>query len=289
MLNLLIERKVDDGVKDIRKRIIPYALAIIFFVGLSMWGFYKGVVNDIKERLTSDYVANALNEHIKKFTDEKVSKVADGRIAIAEKRIIAEFEKKVSSQETMLEKSSAKAESQIQLLRSALEVMKKAYDARGGDRRTFDEIASLSTNATEVGDIAAKVIREIEASYSERKEDEARFGFTRSVRHYLTYNGNNGKHGPISFADAAMLIIAQNRDFEDGAIQRLADSGQKEFVEILMSPVVEASSLNTVYVALRGIEKLSGASFPVLGVAEAKDWWEATKKSKSTIRSIKPH
>ena len=80
-LNLLIERKVDDGVKDIRKKIVPYFIAIIVFVGFGMWGLYKNLVNDIKERLTSAYVANALNEHIAKFTDEKVSYVADGRIS----------------------------------------------------------------------------------------------------------------------------------------------------------------------------------------------------------------
>ena len=276
-LNLLIERKVDDGVKDIRKKIVPYFIAIIVSAGFGMWGCYVGLVNDIKERLTSAYVANALNEHITKFTDEKVSNVADGRIAIAEKRIISGFEKKVSNQEAMLEKSSAKAESQIQLLRSALEVMKKAYDARGGDRRAFDEIASLSTNTTEAGEMATRVIREIEASYSERKEKE-RLGFTSSMRHHVSYNGKNGKHGPISFADAALLVISHNRDFEEGAIYRLADSRQKEFVEILMLSVGEAQSLNAVYVALRSIEKLSGASFPVLGVAEAKDWWESNKE-----------
>ena len=276
-LNLLIERKVDDGVKDIRKKIVPYFIAIIVFVGFGMWGLYKNLVNDIKERLTSAYVANALNEHIAKFTDEKVSNVADGRISIAEKRIISGFEKKVSNQEAMLEKSLAKAESQIQLLRSALEVMKKAYDARGGDRRSFDEIASLSTNTTEVGEIATRVIREIEESYSERKEKE-RIGFINSVRHYVTYNGNNGKRGPISFADASALIMSHNHDFEEGAIHRLADSWQKEFVCLLMLSVVESPNLNTVYVALRGIEKLSGASFPVLGVVEAKDWWEANKE-----------
>ena len=276
-LNMLIERKVDDGVKDIRKRIVPYFIAIIVSAGFGMRCCYVGLINDTKERLTSAYVANTLNEHIAKFTDEKVSNVTDGRIAIAEKRIISGFEKKVLSQEAMLEKSSAKAESQIQLLRSALEVMKKAYDARGGERRAFDEIASLSTNTTEVGEIATRVIREIETSYTERKEKE-RLGFTSSIRHNVTYNGKNGKYGPISFADAAMLIISHNRDFEEGAIYRLADSRQKEFVEILMLAVVEASSLNTVYVALRSIEKLSGASFPVLGVAEAKGWWESNKE-----------
>lgn len=278
VLNLLIERKVDDGVKDIRKKIVPYFIAIIVFVGLGMWGCYKGLVNDIKERLTSAYVADTLNKHIKKFTDEKVSNVADGRISIAEKRIISGFENKVAEQEAMLEKSSAKAESQIQLLRSALEVMKKAYDARGGDRHAFDEIASLSTNTTEVGEIAARVIREIEASYSERKEKE-RLGFISSVRQHVTYNGKNGKRGPISFADAAAIIISHNHDFEEGAIHRLADSGQKEFVEILMSPVVESPNLNTVYVSLRGIEKLSGASFPVLGVNEAREWWMLNKEN----------
>lgn len=100
------------------------------------------------------------------------------------------------------------------------------------------------TNTTDVGEIATRVIREIEASYSKRKEKE-RLGFTSSIRHNVTYNGKNGKHGPISFADAAILIVSHNRDFEEGAIYRLADSRQKEFVEILMLSVLESSSLNS--------------------------------------------
>ena len=277
-VNLLIERKVDDGVKEIRKKILPYFIVIVVSGGISMWGCYKGVVNDMKERLTSAYVADSLNRHIAKFTDEKVSCVADGRISIAEKRIIAGFEKKVSVQKSMLEESSAKAETQIQSLRAALEVMKKAYDARGGNRHAFDEIALLSTNATEVGEIAAKVIREIEASYSARKGKE-RLGFMGNMHQFLSYKENSGKSGPISFADATMLILSHNGNFEEGAIYRLADSNQKEFVEILILAAVETSNLNTVYVALRSIEKLSGASFPVLGVAEAKKWWKQNQEN----------
>ena len=276
-VNLLIERKVDDGVKEIRKKIVPYFITIVVSGGIGMWWCYKEVANDIRERLTSAYVADSLNRHIVQFTDEKVSCVADGRIAIAEKRIIAGFEKKVSVQESMLEESSAKAETQIQSLRAALEVMKKAYDARGGNRHAFDEIALLSTNATEVGEIAAKVIREIEASYSARKEKE-RLGFMENMHQSLSYKENSGKRGPISFADATLLILSHNGNFEEGAIYRLAESNQKEFVEILMLAAVETSNLNTVYVALRSIEKLTGASFPVFGVNEAKKWWEQNKE-----------
>ncbi len=276
-VNLLIEKKVDEGVKEIRKKIVPYFIAVVVSVGFGMWGCYKGIVNDIKERLTSAYVADSLNKHIVKFTDEKVSCVADGRISIAEKRIIAGFEKKVSAQESMLEESSAKAETQIQSLRAALEVMKKAYDARGGNRRAFDEIALLSTNATEVGEIASKVIREIEASYSARKGKE-RLGFMENMHQSLSYKENSGKRGPISFADATLLILSHNGNFEEGAIYRLAESNQKEFVEILMLAADETSNLNTVYVALRSIEKLTGVSFPVLGVAEAKKWWEQNEE-----------
>ena len=275
-INLFIERKVEDGVKELKKKFWPYTLILIAIGGVGIWGLFKGITDDIQKRLTSAYVADTLNEHIRKFTDEKVASVADGRISIAEERIIDGFEKKVAEQETMLAKSSADADAQIQSLRSTLEVMKKAYDARGGNRRAFDEIAILATNKTEEGEIAAKIIREIEASYADRKEKE-RIGFIGTIKHTVTYNGNNGKHGPISFAEATMLVVSHNHDFEEGAINRLADSGQKEFVDLLILAVLETDSLDSVYVALRGIEKLTGASFPVLGVSEAHKWWELNK------------
>lgn len=275
-VNLLIERKVDEGVKELKKKFWPNTLILIVLGGVGIWGMFKGIVDDIQTRLTSKYVADTLNEHIAKFTDEKVAHVADGRIAIAEKRIIDGFEKKVAEQEAMLATASIEADAQIKSLQSTLDVMKKAYDASGGNRQAFDEIVSISTNGNDAGEIATKIIREIEATYSARKEKES-IGFFGGVRHNVSYNGKNGKHGPITFADAAMLIMSHNRDFEEGAIYRLTDSGQKEFVEILMAAVLESPRLDSVYVALRGIEKLASASFPVLGVKEAEKWWEANK------------
>lgn len=272
-VTLFIESKVDEGVKKLQKKFWPYTLIILVLGAIGIWGLFKGITDEIQKQLTSVYVANALEDHIKKFTDDKVANVADGRISIAEKRIIDGFEKKVSEQEAKLTSSSAAAELQIQTLRSALDVMKKAYDARGGDRHAFDEIAVLATNKTEAGEIAAKVIREIEAAYSIRKEKE-NAPFLGGTRRTVSYNGTDGRHGPISFSDATQIIISHYRDFEEGAINRLVDSGRKEFVEVLMYAVMESSSLDAVYIALRGVEKLAGASFPILGISQARKWWE---------------
>lgn len=272
-VTLFIESKVDEGVKKLQKKFWPYTLIILVLGAIGIWGLFKGITDEIQKQLTSVYLANALEDHIKKFTDDKVANVADGRISIAEKRIIDGFEKKVSEQEAKLTSSSAAAESQIQTLRSALDVMKKAYDARGGDRHAFDEIAVLATNKTEAGEIAAKVIREIEAAYSIRKEKE-NAPFLGGTRRTVSYNGTDGRHGPISFSDATQIIISHYRDFEEGAINRLVDSGRKEFVEVLMYAVMESSSLDAVYIALRGVEKLAGASFPILGISQARKWWE---------------
>lgn len=275
-VNLLIERKVDDGVRELKHKFWPYTIILLLGGGVGIFGLFKGIVADIRERLTSEYVASTLNEHISKFTDEKVAEVADGRISITEDRIIKGFEKKVAEQKAMLAKSSADAEAQIQSLRSSLDVMKKAYDARGGSRQAFDEISILATNKTDAGEIAAKVIREIEASYEDRKERD-RLGFIGGIRHTVLYNGSNGKRGLISLAEASMLVMAHNRDHEEGSINRLADSGQKEFVDILMRSVAESDRLNTIYAALRGVEKLTGVSFPALGIDEANKWWELNK------------
>lgn len=272
-ISLYIDLKVAEGVKEIKRKFWPYTLGIIAVGLASFWGLFQGIKDEMQKRLTSEYVAKTLNEHIAKFTDEKVTSVADCRISIAEERIIDGFEKKVAEQEAMLTKSSTAAETQIKSLQAALAVMKKAYDARGGDRHAFDEIAVLATNKTEAGEIAAKVIREIEAAYSIRKEKE-NAPFLGGSRRTVSYNGTDGRHGPISFSDATQIIISHYRDFEEGAINRLVDSGQKEFVEVLMYAVMESSSLDAVYVALRGVEKLAGVSFPILGISQAREWWE---------------
>lgn len=282
-ISLYIDLKVAEGVKEIKRKFWPYTLCIIAAGVASFWGLFQGIKDEMQKRLTSEYVAKTLNEHIANFTDEKVTNVADCRISIAEQRIIEGFEKKVAEQEAMLTKSSTAAETQIKSLQAALAVMKKAYDARGGDRNAFDEIAALSTNKTEAGEIASKVINEIEATYLSRKEKETT-GFFGAVRHTISYNGTDGRHGPISFADATMIIIGHNRAFEEGAVHRLADSRQKEFVEVLMVAVMESSSLDSVYSALRGIEKLTGATFPVLGVDAANKWW-GENKVKTEYRS----
>ena len=275
-VNLFIERKVDEGVKELKKKFWPYTIGLIVLGGCGMWGLFKGIKDEIQKSLTSSYVAATLNDHIEKFTDEKVATVADSRIAIAETRIIDGFEKKVAEQEVALAQSSMEAKSHIESLQAALDVMKKAYDARGGDRNAFDEISLLAKTETEAGEIAAKIVREIEASYLARKEKES-IGFLGDIRHVAVYNGNNGKHGPISLAHATMIIITRKREFEEGAISRIVDSAQKEFVEVLMLAVLETTKLDSVYLALRGIEQLAGVSFPVLGVEEAKTWWDSNK------------
>ena len=279
-LTLYIDNKVDskvaDGVKELKKKFWPYTIFLALSGFAAIWWLFQGITDEIQKRLTSAYVAETLNKHIAKFTDEKVASVADNRISTAEKRIIEGFERKVAEQEAMLARSSAEADAQIQSLKSALGVMKKAYDARGGDRRAFDEIAILSTNKTEAGEIAAKVIHEIETAYSSRKEKE-NTGLFASTRQTVAYNGKDGRQGPISFADASQIVISHFRDFEEGAIHRLTDSGQKEFVEVLMFAVTGSSRLDSVYHALRGIEKLSGTTFPILGIEEAKEWWKENK------------
>lgn len=277
-INLFIERKVEEGVKELKKRFWPYTLIMLFVGALGMWGLFKGITNDIKARLTSAYVAETLEKHIREFTDEKVADVADRRIFFAETRIIDGFKKEVAKQEALLIKSSTAAETQIQSLQSTLEVMNMAYDARGGDRRAFVKIAELATNRTDAGEIASKVIREIQASYEDRKEKE-RIGFMGVIKRTVAYNGNNGKHGPISLAEASMLLVSHNRDLEQGAINRLADSRQKEFVDLLMLAISETDSLDSIYVALRGIEKMTDVSFPALGVGEVNSWWESNKNN----------
>jgi hypothetical protein len=76
------------------------------------------------------------------------------------------------------------------------------------------------------------------------------------------------------------LVRADNDWNCDGAIGELARLNRKEFVAAMIHAVQHSKRIDTVYLAINYIEKLTGKSFQPLGITEVLEWWKNADKEK---------
>lgn len=117
----------------------------------------------------------------------------------------------------------------------------------------------------------------VEASVSEVEEiyREKRFyEVGKSIR--LNLSGNR----PLQEEEYVSIVYGDNEWNCDGGINHLVLLNKKEFVAVLVNVVENSKRLDSVYLAIDGIQKLTGKTFSPLGISEVSNWWSTAKDNK---------
>ena len=237
MIKTAVPGMIDESVPEIIKAAVP--------------GMIEKSVPGMIKTAVPDMIAQAVPEMIRREVEESERHLKDVTAKIDTKFV------RLENDEKSLAEKYQKAEAKL----SFVPIM---AEARAGNRISYDKLVQAIKENPDLTDFITPAINEVNAQYKEWKFIQYHYGVT------LKHHGS-----PKLKMDDYVNII--NGDYEwncNGAINDLVATGKKEFVATLVRAVKNSKRLDSVYLAIAGIEKLTNKSFPPIGVKEVLQWWE---------------
>ena len=274
-LSLKIDDKVKAGVHDIHVRMGWYvgilSFAVIVAGSLGLPKISEWYTQRIEEKVTEKYVGMAVQKHLTEFTDTKVSVMVATSVSNTEGRIKREFTQYMKNQVVEFNRNIGNLESRIEDADAVINLYETCASARAGDRKDYELLVTLASGTNRIAHIASSTVDGIKKSYEQIKNT---LGKNRVVLVDV--------HDVKKLISEDVMIFAVHEDSIgrcDGAINSLADKNNQKFVATLIFAVRHSKHLDFVYVAIRGIEKLTGQTFPALGIQESLNWWNTNKSN----------
>lgn len=190
-----------------------------------------------------------------------------------EERVQAAFTRHMDETKQIFEQQSEALAERIKEAEGIINVYEKGASARTGNRKDYDALVELSGGTGRVSHVAGSTIEEIRKSFEQKKNSPIQ------QRPLLGYPGGMKKEIPED--ELIVTIYNDSIGRSDGAINSLTDKNEKKYVAVLIHAVKSSQYLDFVYTAIRGVEKLTGESFPALGIQETLDWWAAHEADSS--------
>ena len=237
MIKTAVPGMIDESVPEIIKAAVP--------------GMIEKSVPGMIKTAVPDMIAQAVPEMIRREVEESERHLKDVTAKIDTKFV------RLENDEKSLAEKYQKAEAKL----SFVPIM---AEARAGNRISYDKLVQAIKENPDLTDFITPAINEVNAQYKEWKFIQYHYGVT------LKHHGS-----PKLKMDDYVNII--NGDYEwncNGAINDLVATGKKEFVATLVRAVKNSKRLDSVYLAIAGIEKLTNKSFPPIGIDEVLQWWK---------------
>ncbi len=178
------------------------------------------------------------------------------------KNVAAKIDDKFAS----LEREEKSLDEKYQKAEAKLSFVPIMAEARAGNRISYEKLVHAISENPDLADFIASAVSEVKAQYKEMKFNQYHYGVTLKKPGSLR----------LKFDDYVNIV---NGDYEwncNGAINDLVATGRKEFVATLVRAVRKSKRLDSVYLAIAGIEKLTNKSFPPIGITEVLEWWETS-------------
>ena len=275
-LSLKIDDKVKAGVHEIHVRIGWYVGFLSFALLVAGWfGFpiiSEWYAKRIEERITEKYVSTEVQKHLNDFTDTKVSEMISTNVSNVEERVKTEFTQYMETQASVFKCQAQELNRRVVEAESVINLYEKCASARSGNRVDYDYLDTLLDGTNRISHIAAATIEEIKKSYEKLKN-------TWGIGRVILINKFD-KNKKISEDAMIQIVHYDSVGLCDGAINSLADKGNKKYTATLIYAVKNSRHLDFVYAAIRGVEKLTGQEFPALGIKETLDWWKSAETNK---------
>lgn len=271
--SLQIDKKMSSGIKQVHLFWGCYITLCSAVVGIISFFGVPQFAKSIREKVTEQFVGKEAEKQIRQFTDTKVSAMIVASVSNAEERVKAAFTKYMDEQVKTFDHRAEELDKRIKEAEDVINVYEISASARNGNRRDYESLVELSGGGGRVAHVAGSTVEEIRKSFDQKKNSPIQ---QRPLLGYI-----DGRKNAIP-EDALMVAIYNDSiGRSDGAINSLVDKNEKKYVAILIHAVKSSQYLDFVYAAIRGVEKLTGESFPALGIQETLDWW-ATREDDSS-------
>ncbi len=257
--SLQIDKKMSAGIKQV------HAFWVLYL------GFCSTLVAIISFFGAKQFIRTETEKQIKQFTDTKVSNMIVASVSDAEARVKTDFTQYMDDQVKSFEHRTEELDGRIKEAEDLINVYEKCASARAWNRGDYEFLVELSGGTGRVAHVASSTVEEIRKSFEQRKNSVF------AIRPILGYSENRNKKVP---EDEMILAIYQDSVGQsDGAINSLVDKNEKKYVAILIHAIKSSQHLDFVYAAIRGVERLTGESFPALGIQEALNWWKTNEEN----------
>ena len=233
----------------------------------SVPGIVGNVVPDMIKTAVPDMIEMSVPAMIKTAVPDMIAQSVPEMI----RREVKESEQhlkdvaaKIDTKFANLEKEEKSLAEKYQKAEAKLSFVPMMAEARAGNRISYDKLVQAIKENPDLAEFIAPAVNEVKAQYKEMKFIHRHYGVTLQQ-----------PDAPKLKLDDYVNII--NGDYEwncNGAINDLVATRRKEFVATLLRVVEKSKRLDSVYLAIAGIEKLTNKSFPPIGIDEVLQWWK---------------
>lgn len=277
-LEHIIEFKAQDAVKDVDRRlkIIGFCCTVAALAGIPYLVSWYGA--KVEQKVTVRFVEGKLDEKINDTVPRMIESrfsALDDKMSDLGRRFEENLEKKVSGAEEsirdyneMLKRNLSEANRKLLEANDKLKLFGDIMAAQAGDREAYDKINKIAVLTNEQGRMACDARKAINAKYLLRKMSMNN-GLFYSLE--LTTNVLQGLSKEYHWTSMAYGDREWN---SEGSIIELMRTRDKHNVATLIHVVEKSRYLDSVYTAIRGIEKLTGEEFDPLGIEQVRVWWK---------------
>ena len=231
------------------------------------------VANDVALSAARDLIHNSvmgmISNSVPRMIDNTVPQMISDTVGQTERQLKEGITEYVSNQLVRLERNEKSIMGLYAETEKKLSLVPIMAEARAGDRASYEKLRKISDDDQRLALFICPAIGEIESQYRSKK--------------FNNYNYNIVLKTPdstkLDLEDYVEIVNADNDWNCDGAINGLIHTGKKEFVATLVRVVKFSKRLDSIYLAICGIEKLTNKSFSPLAIQDVLRWWETAKET----------
>lgn len=270
-LEHMIAAKATDAVSDVNKRLIIFSFIltiILTITGLVGWNI---LVKYITDAAISRIAGTSAHDIITAVVSNQLDQAQTDISKKVSSEITSQVPEMIAANVSDLRELSKTADENIKTVRSIVETMTVVSSARAHSRKHYNQLMALAngTNNTVESTIASDAIKTIQGQYEQQNFS---FDFYRPT---LTKDGLQKEIKDLVYI--ARADLAHNCS---GAVADLIALNNKEVVGTLVHVVENTKQLDTLALAIMGIERLTGKRFRTLDSDSVLAWWKEANKNK---------
>ena len=231
------------------------------------------VANDVAltaaKELIHTSVSGMISNSVPDMIDNMVPRMIRDRVDKTEKQLKKEITEYVQGQFVRLEANETSLMDLYRKTEERLSLVPVMAEARAGNRVSYEKLKQIAKENPALASFIDAAIIEVEAQYLSKKSSHYRYNIT------LKAPGAR----KLDLVDYVEIVNADNDWNCDGAINDLVATGRKEFVCSLVRLIQDSKRLDSVYLAIAGVEKLTNKAFRPLGIQDVLQWWDAARQT----------
>lgn len=266
-LEHMIEEKAKDAVKSVNGRLAIFSF-ILTITSLLGWNI---LVKHTTDAAISRIAGTSAHDIITAVVSNQLDQAQKDISKKVSSEITSQVPEMIAANVSDLRELSKTADENIKTVRSIVDTMTVVSSARAHSRKHYNQLMALAngTNNTVESKMASDAIKTIQGQYEQKNFS---FDFYRQT---LTKDGRQ--------TDKEYLVYFARADLDhncSGAVSDLIVLNNKEFVSTLVYVIKNTKSLNTLSLAIMGIERLTGKRFRTLDSDSVLAWWKEADKNK---------